>query len=215
MKPPMTLPIAALTACLMTTTAIAGPLQNGDFSSGFDAWTGEVTDDSFVDTQLTPAQMAVSPLYQLPGGGAVDLFNDATFFHTSIFQAFDLPNIAAGDALSLSFGYDWALTDDIDFFDFVQAVLDFGGASPIDLFAGLDTSAPTATGNIDWDVTAIAGQAVTLLLAVDDADFLPDRLTIDNITITHTSAAAPAPGTALLLLLALVGMHRVRRADRD
>ena len=214
MKLPMTLPIATLTACLLTTAAVAGPLQNGDFSSGFDGWTGEVTDDSFVDTQLTPTEMTASSLYQRPGGGAVDLFDDDTFFHTSIFQAFDLPSIDAGDTLFLSFGYDWALTDDVDFFDFVQATLDTGGASPIDLFAGIDTAAPSANGIIDFDAASLAGQSVTILFAVDDADFQADRLTIDNIIVTHQSAAAPTPGTPMLLILGLLAIVRqIRRAS--
>ena len=206
---------AALALFLIPLAGLATPIQNGDFTSDFNGWMGEVTDFNFVDSALTPAQMLASPLYGLPGGGAATVVTDPTFIHTQLSQQFDLPGIAPGESLSLGFGYDWVLTDSVDFFDFVQATL-IVGVTEIDLFAGLDTSALTASGTITTDLTALAGQTVTLLFSVDDGgDDQADRLTVDNITVTAIPAAVPVPGTLALMGIALLGLGRARVCVRN
>jgi len=212
---PLALLAAVFAVFAATATATATPLLNGDFGSDFAGWTGETTDITFVDSTLTPAQMLSSPLYQLPGAGTASLLTDSSFFHTGLTQQFDLPSIAAGSTLSLDFGYDWQRTDSVDFFDFVQATLDFGVAGQDDLFGGLDVSQLTATGIILHDVTALAGQTVTLAFSVDDGgDDRPDRLSVSNISVIETQAAVPVPGTVGLMLLALGGLSRVRNRSR-
>jgi hypothetical protein len=203
-------PLIAFVA-LGTATCDAGVLQNGDFTDGFEFWTGQTTDISFSDNEWTPAEMegpsAVSGLFEIPaGGGEATLVTDSTYFNTGLFQAFDV-DVSAGGPVTLSFDFSWALTDSSDRLDFVQASLDHTGGQA-DLFDGRDTSALTDSGSIIYDITALAGQPVTLYFFVEDGgDDVPDRLTIGNIRVN--AAVAPIPGTLFLFAAGLLGLLRL------
>jgi len=204
--------LAATLAVLCSAQAHGAALQNGDFTDGFEHWTGETTDISFTDETWTASEMEgpspVSALFEIPvGGGEVTFLTDNTYYHTGIFQAFDVNSAPAGP-VTISFNFNWALTDNIDRLDFVQASLDHAGGLE-DLFEGLDKTALTASGSINYDITNLAGEPVTLSFFVEDGgDDVADRLTIGNIQVN--AAAAPIPGTAVLVALGLIGLFRVR-----
>jgi hypothetical protein len=203
---------AATLAVLFSAHAHSAALQNGDFTDGFEHWTGETTDISFTDETWTASEMQgpslVSALFEIPvGGGEVTLFTDNTYYHTGIFQAFDV-NASQGGPITISFDFNWALTDNVDRFDFVQASLDHAGGLE-DLFDSLDKSALTASGSINYDITNLAGEPVTLSFFVEDGgDDIPDQLTIGNIQVNV--AVAPIPGTAILVAAGLIGLFRMR-----
>lgn len=198
--------ISKILACtvfgiMLPSSLLAAPLTNGDFSAGFDAWSGEVTDIFFTTTPVDPLPGAFTDNYDASTGEAVltttTLVDD--IFSVILVQGFDVGSVTAGNSLVLSYDLSVALTS---VNDLAFAQLSFGGGSAIDLLGGSSV-----------DITALAGQTVELLFGVEDFDDLADTLTVDNIVITEVIASAPTPvpGSLPLLMLGLVGFVVMRR----
>lgn len=190
--------------------ASAGPLLNGSFTD-FDGWSGSIRDsDTDVLVDVDPATDA---RFSLIGSGFAQLSNDSEYYEVILYQDFDL----LSDASTLSFDYSWSLTaSDPSAPDLVQATLWLADFSDfIDLFPPLlDTSAPSGAGNAITDVSAFAGESVSIEFLVQDGDFNEsDWLQIGNITI----AEAPLPGPWTLVLagfVPLLGARLTRRHPR-
>ena len=180
---------------------LAAPLTNGDFSAGFDAWSGEVTDIFFTTTPVDPLPGAFVGNYDASSGEAV--LTTTTFvddiLSVILVQGFDVGSVTAGNSLVLSYDLSVVLTSVTDL---ALAQLSFGGGSAIDLLGGSSV-----------DITTLAGQTVELLFGVEDFDDLADTLSVDNIVITEVIAPAPAPvpGSLPLLMLGLAGFVVMRR----
>lgn len=196
-----------LAGVVFSASAIALPLQNGDFSSGFDNWKGELYDGT-ASVEL-PADEPFgnhSGIYSTPGGGAATLTPDEVYWNVLLYQAFDVPTTVG--MLTLSFSYEWVISDNVN--DFVLAELNdlTGGSGTVSLF----DSSSMPSGTINIDITALAGEEAELLFLIEDTDdSRNDSLTIRNITITETMSV-PAPPTLLLLFAGLTGlMYRTKR----
>lgn len=194
-----TLTALAASALLLlhSATSTALPLQNGDFTS-FAGWQGNLFDGA--DNPVDPALDAHFSL----GGGMASLTNDAIFFEVSLFQTFDLP----ANATDLSFDFLWQITDP---FDLVQAVLIDGGMGLHDLFpGGVDFSLLANGGTAVTDISALAGQTVTIEFLLQDGDFVEqDLFSVGNIGIGI--AQVPEPASPLLVAVALAGLALQRR----
>jgi hypothetical protein len=198
--------ILASLSLLGAPVVTAAPLQNGDFAS-WNGWSAEITEETtpntFVTTAVDPASDAH---FTQMGGGIAQLANDASYFEAVLFQAFDLPVGAA----TLSFDYAWSITD-ADF-DVVQADLRDSGDNLHDLFPlAVDVFQLTNSGTATTDISALAGQAVTIEFILQDGDFNEaDTFQVGNIAI----AVVPEPASGGLLLLPLAAMaarHHRRR----
>ncbi|HEC15764.1 MAG TPA: hypothetical protein ENI99_04205 [Sedimenticola sp.] len=207
MKMHWVMKIAGLSAgMILSAAAVAGPLLNGDFSSGtngFESWKGELDNGGPPVVSLTTdADFGTYSTSYSASAGAATLTNDNgdDFYHVSLFQSFDVP-VTAG-TLALSLDYEWSVSS-LD--DLVQASLEDSSSVFYDLFAGL-TPAMTASGTINYDITGLAGDTVELYFLVEDADWVEtDWLRVGNITITET-LSVPAPPVLVLLLAGLAGL---------
>ncbi len=197
--------------CCRIVGATALPLQNGHFDQGFTGWSGAI-DDGIASQVVDPA---THPLFQLVSGQA-QLSTAEPFFLVTLLQQFTLPTTA--NTLLLSFAYTWFPTDGT--LDALAATLDNGQGLLVDLFAGLTYTEIAAGSSASVNVTALAGQTVTLAFTLNDAGLpitVPDRLLVDTITVTEEIATAiPEPGTVLLLATGLLwGLGcRLRRGGR-
>lgn len=191
-----------LKTCLQATTLAAGlmcsslsfaNLLNGDFSSGFANWEGEVF-DGFTDTPGTAL-----PNFDASSGAAV-LTNDDVNFAVTLFQDFTVQDlIAPGNSLWLELDFSATVSDPFDFF--VAELVNLGGTlSTLDIGSG------------SVDITAWAGQSAEILFYLEDVDLVTgDFLTIDNIRITQHAASVPEPGSLMLLLGAGLGLCASQR----
>lgn len=198
---------AVFTAGLMFSHIAGAGLINGDFSSGFTGWQGEVTED---DGNGGTNTVSVNPLpgsytdnYSTATGSAVlTAASTATdpVFGVALFQDFTIDTIAAGSTLELSLDISASLTDpngQVGFGDFITAQLESTGMTTLDL----------STGGV-FDVTDWAGLAASITFYIEDGDYDTDTLTIDNIAFTEKTAAVPAPATILLFTLGLAAMRK-------
>ncbi len=203
-----------LAGVVLSASAMAMPLQNEDFSSGFNNWEGEVewADGFNGDTIfLPPASFGTySANYSHNASEksatlTTTLSNDIAYWSVSLFQSFDMPTTAA----TLSFSYEWSVTDIAA--DSVQASLQDPSGALYDLFAALAMQ-DTGSGSINYDITGFAGNTMALLFLVEDNDEVEgDWLKIRNITITETMSV-PAPPVLALLLIGLTGLlYRTKR----
>lgn len=199
-------------ALLWSGGALAAPLTNADFSSGFDGWLGQVvtcTDAACTDETLTALPDDAS-FASLPGnfstvaGGAVlttSFLNDG-IYEVRLFQDFVVDSLTGRFTnLLLDFSLGLSLTGPDDLA--VASLGDPAGLLPtIDLLGG---------GPVD--VTAYAGRAARLFFAVTDFDDEADSLTIGGLGLTPV----PVPAPALLLLggLALLARRRRLRLPAD
>lgn len=200
---------ALLGSLLLCGTGLANAgLVNGDFSSGFTGWSGEVTSDGTgtlpADTPQVVDPATFASNYSASGGAAQIQTADASpdIYSVVLFQDFTIDPIAVGSTLSLSLSITTSLTSPIDDFAFAQLEDLSGTLGPIDLLAG---------GT--FDVTAWAGSNATLSFGVSDADFLyPDIITVSTIVFAETvspQGQVPAPG-ALWLVIAPLLAWRLR-----
>jgi len=190
----------ALAIGLMWSGLSSAALTNGDFSSGFNGWEGEVTDLSFP----TPVTTAVSPLpgsfsnnYTTPVSGGALLTTttlDNDIWSVGLFQDFSIDSISAGSTLQLSLDIAFSLSDTVG--DFILAELS-NSSSTLDISAG----------GI-FDITSWGGTNATLSFLVEDIDDISDSLSIANIAITEIPATVPEPTTVLLISAGLLAMRR-------
>lgn len=201
-----------LVGTVLSASAIALPLQNGDFSNGangFENWEGTLTDTNIVETNADFG--AHTAFYSTNGAGAATLTPDETYWSVLLYQIFDVPTTAG--ILTLSFSYDWTISSSTD--DFVLGELeDQAQNNPLSTLSLLDsyTSMPTS-GAINLDITAFAGREVNLLFLIEDGnDPTNDKLIISNIAITETVVSVPAPPALALLFAGLAGLlYRTKR----
>jgi hypothetical protein len=191
----------ALAAGLLCSAASSANLLNGDFSSGFDSWQGQVTYDD--PTSGLPVDEIVSPLtsnFDATSGAAV-ITNDNINWGVALFQDFTVQSLLA-PANTLWLELDFSSSVSAPFSDFVVAELvDLGGS-----LATLDISG----GSVD--ITSWAGLNAEILFLVEDGDFgTGDFLTIDNIRITQHAASVPEPGSLALFLSAGLALLARRR----
>jgi len=196
---------AALLCCTFSSADPLTGLENGDFSSGFDHWQGEVFDGGYVDVDPLPGGYAAN--FDASSGSAV-LTNDFFNFGITLFQEFTVQDLASpGNTLWLSLDFSASINDA---FDFVVAEL-------VDTAGGLLTLDLSSGGPID--ITAWAGIAAEILFLVEDGidpvtggfGKTGDFLTIDNISITQRTAAVPEPTSLMLLLGAGLGLVASQR----
>ncbi len=207
-----------LAGVVFSASAMAGPLQNGDFSSGtngFESWGGELYDGSTSTDLVDDAAFGTYNSFYNASGGAATLTNDETYWSVFLFQSFHVP--MTGGTLTLSFGYEWSISDTVN--DFVQAQLEdpSGTVDTIGLFDGV-ALANNASGTITQDITAFAGLSdpVELSFLLEDnwggGNTTGDWLKISNIMITET-LSVPAPPVLMLLLTGLTGLlYRTKRS---
>ncbi len=199
-----------LVGTALSASAMAVPLQNGDFSSGtngFESWEGELDDGSSYLSLTSDADFGTYSNYYSASSSAATLTNKNDYYHVSLFQSFDVPTTAG--TLILSFGYEWFVSN-VD--DFVQATLEDVSTN---VFYDLATYVPgvSASGTVNYDITSLAGKNVELYFLVEDGDYAAgDWLRVSNITITET-VKVPAPPVLVLLLTGLAGLlYRTKRS---
>lgn len=175
-------------------------VTNGDFSSGFDGWLGEVTDTAFnTVTGISPLPGGYTNNFVLDNGQAVLTTSTLTddIFAVYLYQPFTVDTAAPGESLLLSFDLTPVLSDP-GAGDAFFAWLVYG-PDPLD-FNDLVGQAAT-------DITFLSGQSVEIGFGIEDFDDLADTLTIDNVTI---SRQAPTPTTLALMLAGLLGLYRLK-----
>lgn len=204
---------------LLLSSISSAALINGDFSSGFTGWSGEVATynlDTFTDSGIFPA---TSPLdtnypsnYFLTGAGGAKISTSTavvggdavdTYF-VSLYQDFTVDSVAAGSTLTLSLGVTSDLSDSFD-----------GAVQLIDLSGSLSDVDLTAGGS--FDVTNWAGVSTAqLAFFVSDEDYsldigVFDMLTVSNILFTETQgpgSTVPVPSSILLLGLGMLALRK-------
>jgi hypothetical protein len=185
----------------------AAGLQNGDFSSNFDNWSGQVDYfDDYSDTQMNA--VSTPDFFTIEGaGGEAKLsthydFNTGAGWAVTLFQNFTMQTLSAPvNTLWLDFDFTVQL-DDIAGGDrwFAQLSDGAGGLADIDLTAG---SGP-------FDVTSFAGLNVEILFGIENIAGNDDWLKIDNITIAEETQSnnVPEPGVFALLGLGALMLRR-------
>ena len=198
---------AVFAAGLMFSHIAGAGILNGDFSSGFTGWQGEVTEDDGSGfgniVSVNPLPGSYTDNYSSASGSAVLTAASSStdlVYGVSLFQDFTIDTIAAGSTLELSLDITASLTDpdgNYGFGDFITAQLESTGMTTLDLSAGGV-----------FDVTDWAGLAASITFYIEDGDYATDTLTIDNIVFTEKTAAVPAPATILLFTLGLAAMRK-------
>ncbi len=191
------------TAIIWSAPSVA--LQNGDFSSGFDNWTGEVSDvDTFSITPVDPLPGVYSNNYQVLGGGLAQLMTTSTnnppnnIWSVAIFQDFLIPDLSVlGNSLELNLSVSWSLSN---------LGLDFASAQLVDQADPLSTL--NLVGGGVFDITGWAGKNASLQFVVQDGDDQDDWLQVGNISITEKTAAIPEPATWLLIVTGYFALRR-------
>lgn len=195
----------ALAAGLLCSAASSANLLNGDFSSGFDDWQGQVTyNDPASPDPMFPDSIneIVNPLtgnFNASTGAAV-ITNDDTNWAVALFQQFTVQSLLnPANTLWLELDFSSTVSSDDDY---VLAEL-------------VDLSDPFSTLNISSgtvDITAWAGRSAEIFFLIEDGfNDTGDFLTIDNIHITQHAASVPEPGTSALFLSAGLALLARRR----
>ncbi len=179
----------------------AAGLQNGDFSSGFNGWSGQDDLNNYDSTQMDASN---SPDHFTIDGEAAKLstqYDNGGSYLVTMFQDFTMPTLsAAGNSLWLDFDFD-VLLDDVAGGDYWYAQIGdgLGGLTDIDV-----------TGAGPFDVTSFAGLNVQILFGLENNSGGDDWLKIDNVTITEEIQAnnVPEPGVFALLGLGALMLRR-------
>jgi|GEM_PF-2180995 len=187
----------------------AGPLANGDFSAGFDAWSGQVVSCTLCDgsddvtTDLTPPPGAFTNNYATGSGSGAGFatiatsFNSDGLYSTRLWQEFVVDSLSArATRLLLNYSIDVGLSDPTT--DLAIAQL----SDPDGLIATLDL-----LNGGPLDITAFAGRTAELYFEVSDfVDGERDWLRVGKLRIDQVPVPAP-----LLLMGAGLGLLAVRR----
>ncbi len=183
----------------------AAGLQNGDFSSGFNNWSGQV--DYSVDYNSTQMDATTTPdFFTIEGTDNVARLSSNYDFIADIgwavtlFQDFTMPTLtAAGNTLQLGFDFTVQLDDTVGGDNWYAQLTDQSGSglSPLDITSGLA------------DVTSFAGLDVQILFGLENIAGGDDWLQIDNVSITQKQASnIPEPGIFALLGLGALMLRR-------
>ncbi|WP_318557045.1 PEP-CTERM sorting domain-containing protein [Geobacter anodireducens] len=194
--------------CGLGGAALAMPLTNGSFDSGFSGWSG-----SFVDPFTVVDPEAMSPQFSLVGpNSAAQLQNNDNDWIVTLFQGITVDSLTnPANTLNLSFSIKWQPTD--SGLDSVSATI--GG---IDLLAGTTASQLFNGVDLSVDVTSLAGSVAELGFTIMDGDWAtPDFLLVNNIAFNQVapdSTPVPEPGTFVLLAAGLAGVVFVRNRKK-
>lgn len=184
-------------------TAWSLPLQNGDFSSGFASWQGQLLENNMTITDV-PSPSA--PQYTVANQVA-QLQTDDTYWQVTLFQEFDMePLPGNGFVRYLSMWLQWLPSDENS--DFLSVPL-----ASNDLLAGATAADLLQGKTITYDVTGFANQFVSLDFTLVDIDFGPDALQIADISFMTEGPLTPVPepATVILLGMGLIGTIAFRR----
>ncbi len=191
-----------LAAGLLCSGASFANLLNGDFSSGFTGWEGELFDGTSTTT-VSPLPGGFGANFDVSSGTAV-ITNDDTNFGVALFKDFTVQSLLApGNTLLLELDFSATVSGAFD--DLVVAQLEdlSGSLSTLDISGG------------SVDITDWAGSSAEILFLVEDVDLTAgDFLTINNIRITQHAASVPEPGTSALFLSAGLALLARRRLFR-
>lgn len=176
---------------------VQASLINGDFSSGFSSWQGEVTDIFYTtDSDIDPLPSSYVNNFDVSSGAAVlttsTLIDD--IFSVFLYQSFVVDTVAANEQLILSYDISASLSD-VGFGDTAFAQLNYGTSF-------LQTIDLLSTSSVD--ISFLSGQTVELLFGVEDFDDVDDQLVVDNIAVSVNPVSVP--GVLLLLLAGMSGL---------
>jgi hypothetical protein len=204
-KVPVLFLFLLLSVAIPVQGAFALGIVNGDFTSGFNGWSGTISDGV-----PTPVALPDAPYLTLPGGGALL----ATDFPNTFYYIIGLSqsiNVVHGTTYALNFTYNWQPTDSTQ--DSFQASLD----SSINLLTDpLVQNQDSHAGGTFTPTTDLISLGFFLIDNIGDT---PDTLLIKNVTLEEVPPnVVPEPGTALLLgcgMLTLLGGLRTRTLKRS
>ena len=187
----------------------AAGLQNGDFSSSFDNWSGQV--DYFDDYNSSQMNATTThDFFTVEGANDSARLSTNTVFDTNIqdyvgwavalFQDFTMPTLTAvGNILQLDFDFQVQLDDTGGGDNWYAQLTDNSGS-------GLS---PLNIGSGSVDVTSFAGLDVQILFGIENIAGNDDWLQIDNVSITQKQASnIPEPGIFALLGLGALMLRR-------
>ena len=193
----------------MVSSVYATSFQNGDFSSGFTGWSGEIVDINFTSTTVDPASSDYFNIVSPNNQAQISL--DDTYWNNTLYQDFDMDSIESGWKMQISFWIKWAPTDST--YDGLSATLsDQNGLDAVDLLLEVSNSALLSGTTVTVDITSFAqnhgGEQVELAFTLYDLDYdTSDLLNVDNITFTKIPATpVPVPSSMLLLFTGLVSL---------
>jgi hypothetical protein len=193
----------ALAAGLLCSGASFANLLNGDFSSGFTGWEGELFDGA-TTSSLNPVTSSATGNFYVNLSGEAVVTNDDFNWSVALFQDFTVQSLLApGNTLLLELDFSATVSGAFD--DLVVAQLEdlSGSLSTLDISGG------------SVDITDWAGSSAEILFLVEDVDLTAgDFLTINNIRITQHAASVPEPGTSALFLSAGLALLARRRLFR-
>ncbi len=204
----------------VASSAFAAPFQNGDFSSGFTGWAGEIIDSSYPPTTVTVEPNTSSYFDIVSPNNQARISLDDTYWNNTLYQDFDMDTIGSGWNMELSFWIKWAPTDST--YDGLSATLYHQNSGDVvDLLLGISTLALVSGTNVTIDITSFAqnhgGEQAELAFTLYDLDYdTRDMLNVDNISFTKTpTTPVPEPSMVLLLASGLWGLGFFRKIMSD
>ncbi len=198
----------------MVSSVYATSFQNGDFSSGFTGWSGEIVDINFTSTTVDPASSDYFNIVSPNNQAQISL--DDTYWNNTLYQDFDMDSIESGWKMQISFWIKWAPTDST--YDGLSVTLsDQNGQYFVNLLSGISNSSLLSGTNVTVDITSFAqnhgGEQVELAFTLYDLDYdTSDLLNVDNINLTMLPpATVPVPNPLVLLASGLCGLVFFRK----
>jgi len=189
----------------MVSSAYATSFQNGDFSSGFTGWSGEIIDTNFSTTTVDPDTSSLFSIVSPNNQAQISL--DDTYWNNTLYQDFDMDSIESGWKMQISFWIKGTPSDGLS-----ATLSDQNGQYFVNLLSEISNSALLSGTNVTVDITSFAqnhgGEQVELAFTLYDLDYdTSDLLNVDNITFTKIPATpVPVPSSMLLLFTGLVSL---------